>query len=311
MKTKSIKILLITLVCSILFFTSFSAIANTNMMSFVEENFEPITMSDTLDQSQEVFDTYAVFGTYPTYYNIDGHCFQSFVPQLGKLTRVEIFLSKDDENPAVKNANLVIRENLNGQNLTIASVSHTQIPPLGNHEWIEFDFPDIQVTVGHTYYIVCFVDWIPVENSVYAWGCGEDNPYSNGKSGYSNDGGETWVDYSSSDFCFRTYGTVPDLEISEIKGGLGKVSADIKNNLDHTIEGVDCTITVKGGILNLINVESEINIDSLDSGESMTIISDGFIFGLGSVDIEITAECDEIGEVTKIETGLVILFLVL
>lgn len=311
MEIKLVKILLIILLSSILIFTCLSAVANTNIMNFVRDNYEPIINDDILDQSQEVFDTICIFGTIPTYYHFDWYAFQSFIPQTGKLTRVEIFLSKYREDPAVKNANLAIRENLYGENLTMASVSHTQIPPYGDPEWIEFDFPDIQVKVGQTYYIVCSSDWYPVVDSIYAWGCGEDNPYTSGSSGYSNDAGQNWDFYDNSDFCFRTYGTTPDLEISNIKGGVGKVSAEITNNLDQIIEDIDCTITVNGGIFNQINVVSEITIDSLNIGESRKISSDGFIFGLGPIDIEITATCNDVGEVTEVENGWVILFLVL
>jgi len=310
MKIKLVKIFLITVISSILIFTCFSAVANNNINS-LKDNFQPITNDDTLDQSQEIFDTICIFGTIPTYYHFDWYAFQSFIPQTGKLTRVEIFLSKYREDPAVKNANLAIRDNLFGENLTMASVSHTQIPTYGNPEWIDFDFPDIQVKVGQTYYIVCSSDWYPVVDSLYAWGCGDDNPYTSGSSGYSNDAGQNWDFYDNSDFCFRTYGTTRDLEISEIKGGVGKVSAEITNNLDHKIEDIDCTITVRGGILNLINIESKITIDSLESGECKKISSDGFIFGLGPVDIEITAACDGVGEDKKFQNSWVILFLVL
>jgi len=298
----------------ILLLSSFSVVASPdkNMIQLEKENIKPITNSDTLDQSQELYTSMFIFGTYPGYYqDLNCHAYQSFIPQLGKLTRVEVLLADDPYMPPFKNINLVIRKELDGENLTKATVSYNLIPPFDNPEWIEFDFPDIQVNVGHTYYIICYVDWLPYGDTLFVWGAGEPNPYLDGIAGFSQDGGEHWYYYSDVDRCFRTYGSVPELEIGAIKGGFGKVSADITNNLDHAIENIDCTITVDGGIFDRINIESSFNIDSIAGGESLTISSDGFIFGLGPVVIRFTVECDEAGVVSRFKNGVVILFIVI
>lgn len=307
------KIIIIIVVCILLLSSlSFAASSDKNIIQLKKEKNKPITKSDTLDQSQELNTDMFIFGTLPSYYqNLNFHAYQSFTPQLGKLTRVEVLLSKDTDIPPFKDVNLVIRKELDGKNLTKATVSYSQIPSWENPEWIEFDFPDIQVTVGHTYYIICYVDWLPYGDTLFLWCAGIPNPYLEGTAGYSDDGGEDWYNYIDVDRCFRTYGKVPEIEIGQIKGGFGKVSAYIINNLDQPIEDIDCTITVVGGIFNKININSSFKIDSIPGGESLTISSDRFILGLGPVVIRFTVECAEAGVVTRFKNAVVLFCIVI
>ena len=63
--------------------------------------------------------------------------------------------------------------------------------------WFTFDFKDIDVTPGKTYYIVC------KKGLPYVWKWKEDNPYSLGKAYYSADEND-WRTFSA-DCCFVTW----------------------------------------------------------------------------------------------------------
>ncbi|GAG87737.1 unnamed protein product [marine sediment metagenome] len=89
--------------------------------------------------------------------------------------------------------------------MTSVSVSPGFIPDYPDYGWIEFDFPDIQVTPEQTYYIVAMA-----ENGAdkYSWGFNTlDNHYDRGSMFYKWEGtGYIWSEYESSDWCFKTYG---------------------------------------------------------------------------------------------------------
>jgi hypothetical protein len=308
MKTNS-KILILFLISSIIVLSGFSAIAteDANISNPDIEKINTIIKDDELDQyNTEIGNKILWVGRFDPA-NRQGA--QSFIPQKGILTRVELYLSRYEVSPASEPFYLAIREELTGDTLSEISVNPSVVP-IYNFDWIMFDFPDISVNVGEAYYTAGHSN-DNSNNGLYLWGGIDTNPYSNGMAFILDEYNPNWQQRTDIDTGFKTYGTVPDLEISNINGGIGKISADITNNLDHIIEGIDCTITVKGGILNKINIESDITIDSLVNGETTTISTEGFIFGLGSVEIEVTAVCDEVGEFTKTDTGLVLLFLIL
>ena len=78
---------------------------------------------------------------------------QSFVPTLSILSKVELGISSwgtGDPTPI----HLYIRDNLTGENLAECSRS---IPYFGSDKtvWSTFDFEDLDVIHGNTYYIVC------------------------------------------------------------------------------------------------------------------------------------------------------------
>ena len=299
MKT-NLKILTLFLISSILVLSGLSAIATNDPIN-------QISINDELDQSNtEIGNRILWIGRWDP---ADRQGAQSFIPQKGILTRVELYLSRYEVAPASEPFYVAIRETLTGATLSETSVNPSSIP-IYDFAWITFDLPDISVNVGETYYIVGHSNDNPT-HGLYVWGGIDTNPYANGMAFYLDEYDPYWKQQTNVDTGFKTYGTDPDLEISNIKGGFGKVTADITNNDDSVIDDINCMITINGGILNQINVESEITINSLDSGETMTIRTDGFIFGLGSVEIKVIAECDEVGEISKVETGFVLLFLVI
>ena len=133
---------------------------------------------------------------------------QSFIPQLNVLTRVKIklFTNQDDTSDILK---VSIRKSLDNKDLTNITkmLNHTT-----DNGWIEFDFEDIAVTIGDTYYIICMTlnDTILPKcyNWYFAWsGWETPGPYQDGCIYYSNDR-YTWLNISTydDDFCFITYG---------------------------------------------------------------------------------------------------------
>ena len=98
----------------------------------------------------------------------------------------------------------------------------------------------------------------------------------------------------------------PKIELGNITGGIG-VSSIITNTGEETATDVNWTITVTGGILNLIDVEITDVIPVLEVGEEYTISSDLFL-GLGPMEISITARCDEGSHDDISGTGTILLF---
>ena len=102
-----------------------------------------------------------------------------------------------------------IREDLGGEDLTQLSL----VPDIsqGNQVWVEYDFEDISVIPGNTYYIVCSAtEGSPDEGGrlmTYGWSFSEDSSsYPDG--GSYTMGLATGFVWSSGtyDCCFRTYG---------------------------------------------------------------------------------------------------------
>ena len=131
---------------------------------------------------------------------------QSFAPTQSTLSKVELeLIAKGNVQPIT----VSIRKNLTGPDLAQTSVL---IGPMDIYRpilnWTTFDFPDIQVTPGDTYYIVCHP--IYSEDALYGWsyaGASYPDPYPNGRGYTSTNQGTTWmVYYPVQDFSFITYG---------------------------------------------------------------------------------------------------------
>jgi hypothetical protein len=131
---------------------------------------------------------------------------QSFVPTQSTLSKIEVeLIAKGNVQPIT----VSIRKNLTEPDLTQTSVllpSMDLYRPVMN--WTTFVFPDIQVTPGETYYIVCHP--IYSNDSLYGWayaGASYEDPYPNGQGYFSNHGGSIWAPYKKvHDFSFVTYG---------------------------------------------------------------------------------------------------------
>lgn len=103
----------------------------------------------------------------------------------------------------------------------------------------------------------------------------------------------------------------PELEISDIKGGFSKVCIEIQNTGDAVAEKVTSTISVKGGILNRIDIFKTCSgcgqcNNSIVPGGSKIECTDQLIIGIGSIDIIATANATDVATIEKTATGFVI-----
>jgi hypothetical protein len=155
---------------------------------------------------------------------------QSFIPQKEMLTRVEFYMGKNCTTTFP--VNVVIREELNGENLARATAGPDGFPvynpsyPCENLTWIEFDFDDIHVTPGETYYMVVST-YNDSENYYWVGGNGSDM-YPNGIVYLSVDDGETWEEIPDGDGCFKTYGkdNLPPERVTIIGPNSGKTGIE-------------------------------------------------------------------------------------
>jgi len=103
------------------------------------------------------------------------------------------------------------------------------------------------------------------------------------------------------------------LDITEVKGGLGKVTVTIKNIGDSTAENITTVILVKGGILNKIYIEkicsgcgacgTTIEPDGIKIESTLEA---GFIIGIGPISITASAEASNAAKVEITFNGFVI-----
>jgi hypothetical protein len=99
---------------------------------------------------------------------------------------------------------VTIRDNLSGEDITSASISAENVTT-ENFSWEEFDFPNIHMIPGNTYYIVSST--VNATDNWYAWGLNTNGTtYTNGTIYYSIDDEVTWLEDSSGDMTFKTYG---------------------------------------------------------------------------------------------------------
>jgi hypothetical protein len=181
--------------------------------------------TDILDQQQPLMD---FFGPVGQFYFATGNPYyvlaQSFTPTKPVLTRVELMIGKN--STTTYDYTVAIRDALNGVDLTSASVPAPQIVTM-NFSWIEFNFPDIAVTPGNTYYIVSST--INATDNLYfwgAWGLNVTDVYPNGTIYYRINNSANWTEETHGDMTFMTYGreNIPPNEPlieGKIKGKVG------------------------------------------------------------------------------------------
>lgn len=170
---------------------------------------------------------------------------QSFEPTFETLTRVKLFMNKIGD--LYGNSILSIRESLTGNDLT--SVTKESLELNSELSWVEFDFPDIQVNPGDSYYIILKPD--PDSDggngfTYISWAFGWKDYYLKGAPYQKIDG--SWGDgitaHQDADYTFRTYGVdTPnegEIEIEVYVGlfhqdmGMG-ITIDVFNHKDHNV----------------------------------------------------------------------------
>jgi hypothetical protein len=167
-----------------------ASIFSTNVLAFHK-------CIEVLDQEQPIHDA-------NTFVIGEALKAQSFVPTKNKLTRIELFICRS----GTINSDFVvsIRDNLYGNDLTMISKQANQIPTgTINQDWIEFDFNDLDITPGNTYYIVCSTQGGNLDNC-YVLGMSTNNPYTLGDAwDYGAFTGYVWEKMVDDDLSFRTY----------------------------------------------------------------------------------------------------------
>jgi hypothetical protein len=113
--------------------------------------------------------------------------------------------------------------------------------------------------------------------------------------------------------CTATQQAQTILDITEVTGSLGTVTMTVKNIGDSTAEKITMSISVKGGILNRINIEKI--CDGCDAcGTTLepnaikteSTAEAGKIIGFGPITITASAAADNAEKVEKIYTGFVL-----
>ena len=157
---------------------------------------------------------------------------QSFIPTKNTLTRVEIIAGKSPT--AIDNYTLAIRDNLLGQDLTSLSLSPDNFVT-EDYSWVEFDFDNIIVIPGSTYYIISSTPDSP--DNWYTWGHYGVDPYPIGSEWLSEDYGSSWEEEINKDFTFATYGfnNFPP----EIPVITGPISGKAGTPYNYTFNSVD------------------------------------------------------------------------
>lgn len=116
---------------------------------------------------------------------------QSFVPSLGELTRVELYISGESA------ITVSIRDALDGEDLTSITLSTEFIPR--SPDWAAFDFDDIIITPGEKYFII--------KLGGGTWGFCDGDQYPVGEPWSSISGWHIFEpNGNTGDWCFKTYG---------------------------------------------------------------------------------------------------------
>lgn len=269
-----------------------------------------ITYEDELDQLMTTPDGALPVGCYNFSENatVNVTVAQSFTPQKEVLTRVQFLMGRN--TTTTHPCTLAIRENLTKEDLAVIRLNPNKFPVanLTNRstlDWITFDIQDIWVTPGHTYYMVLYT--ANVSNNFYIVAGNGTNIYKNGSVFLSGDNGKTWVNFNTSDGCFKTYGLKETFLNLTMVNSLFGPSFIIKNVGNYTAWGVTCTLTIEGGIFGRIN-QTVIGTQSELTPGNETTVKMGSVIGLGSVKLSIRVSAVNARE-KSIEINAMILFI--
>jgi hypothetical protein len=189
-----------------------------------------IMVFDELDQSQTEVGTQIFWvGRYDPAIR---QAAQSFIPQKGILTRVELYLARWEVAPASDPFHIAVRKTLTGANLTEISINPSSVP-IYDFAWITFDLPDIPVNVGETYFLVGY-SYDHSNTGMYWWGGVNTNPYGNGMAYYLDENSPNWQQSANDDLAFKTYGIDNDPPETPSITGTVKGTTDMPYNYTFT-----------------------------------------------------------------------------
>ncbi len=271
---------------------------------------------DELDQYQDV----AVEGILvpvgrliiPEIVDLNYQTAQSFIPQKAILTRIELSIAKNATTsyPFI----MGIRDELTNPDLVTTPVAAAQITT-ENFTWVEFDIDDLWVTVGKTYYIVCYTE--NITDNFYGWTANNvSESYPDGCAWLSIDDGDTWSNDSVDlgitenphshpkadenatwDMVFRTYGIDATNLVIDYQPRLLRSKVIITNAGSTSAYEVNTSAHITGGILNQINITNTMGYWELPAGESIELVISGLI-GFGPVTISVIARATNAEEVS-------------
>lgn len=139
----------------------------------------------------------------------DHWCVQSFTPPVDNwnLDEVKIYVMKRGVITSDLNVSIypddVGKPNVNST-LAKGVIPAANIP--SSFEWIECDIPDIQLSIGSTYYIGANTSGGSFGDgsyNYYKWYIGKDSPYGSVGANVTEDDGDTWNPVSGYDFEYR------------------------------------------------------------------------------------------------------------
>jgi len=267
---------------------------------------------DELDQSMTDYDGSLPLGRtniFQFYANLS--IAQSFIPQREVLTRAFFLMARNasTSEPCV----LAIRDNLTQEDLTIVSMESSAFPIVNGTPaeeqlaWMEFNFPDIWVTPGQTYYIVVYTANV-TDNYYWISGNGT-NIYPNGTVYLSINDGQNWSEFTDADGCFKTYGLYETFLQITLKGGFGP-SFTVKNIGNYTAWDVIVNVTISGGFV-LIGKQFTLTITELPPNGEIILHPGILVLGFGKVTITITLSAANVKETSSTKTGTILLFFLL
>jgi hypothetical protein len=254
-----------------------------------------------LDQIQNL--TSALFAVGAVGNSLNFSIAQEFTPSKSILTRVELFIKNEDLD-ATYPIILAIRDNITGDNLRSVKVEPEDVG--NNLSWVEFDFEDIKVTIGQSYYIVLYTKRL--ENNSYHCGWYYPDPYPNGTSYVRLEPEDPYID-TEGDFTFKTYGLDSTSLAIDFEKSVLSVSAIIENIGDVDAYDVEINIEVTGGILGLINRTLNLSEEIINPNMQKTVDVRNLI-GFGPLRVVVTASAVNADEITESWEGLIIIFFI-
>jgi len=254
---------------------------------------------DELDQSMTDYDGSLPLGRTNIFgYYANLSIAQSFIPKMEVLTRTFFLMARNASTsyPCF----LAIRDNLTKEDLSVVSIEPSEFPIVNGTPteeqlaWIEFNFDDIWVTPGQTYYIVVYTANV-TDNYYWISGNGT-NIYQNGTVYLSLNDGQNWTEFVDADGCFKTYGLHETFLQITMKGGFGS-SIVIKNIGNYTAWDVIYDSTISGGLV-FIGKHYSTNISELQPGQEITL-NLGLILGFGKVTISLQISAANVKEMSS------------